>query len=284
VVGISPELIPKTAGWWEELIHPEDVAGVSRDSDLLADPGVNRLDREYRVRHAAGHWVHLHDRCFVVRDQEGRAVRLIGVSTDISERKAAEARQALLMREVDHRARNALSVVQGLVRLTRATNQRDFARAVEGRVAALARAHNLLADNQWRSADLRTVLEAELADFRGSAAILVSGPSVNLRPEAIQPMVIVIHELVTNAAQHGALSTPEGQLHVSWEYNAERGVHLRWGESGGPPIALPPERSGFGLTLMQTAIRGQLGGTLDITWSPQGLICELSITPNHLGY
>lgn len=284
VLGISPETIPKTTGWWEELIHPEDMAGVSRDRDLLADPSVSRLDREYRVRHAAGHWVHLHDRSFVVRDQESRAVRLIGVSTDISERKAAEARQALLMREVDHRARNALSVVQGLVRLTRATNQRDFAQAVESRVAALARAHTLLAENQWRGADLRTVLEAELADFRGSAAVDVNGPSVSLRPEAIQPLGIVVHELVSNAAQHGALSTPEGQLHVSWEYNVERGVQLRWDETGGPPVPLPPKRNGFGLTVIQTAIRGQLGGRLNIVWSPQGLIYEFSIAPNHLGY
>ena len=145
--------------------------------------------------------MHLHDRSFIVRDQTGRAVRLIGVATDISERKAAEARQVLLMREVDHRARNALSVVQSLVRLTRAANQHDFARAVEGRVAALARAHTLLSDNQWRSADLRTIIEAELADFRGGASIFVSGPAVSLHAEAIQPLAMVMHELVTNAAK-----------------------------------------------------------------------------------
>ena len=149
---------------------------MARDGSLLEDPGVSHLDREYRVRHAEGHWVHLHDRSFVVRDQNCRAVRLIGVSTDISERKAAEARQELLMREVDHRARNALSVVQSLVRLTRPANQKDFARAVEGRVAALARAHTLLADNRWRGADLRRVVEEELAAFQGGAAIEVHGP------------------------------------------------------------------------------------------------------------
>ena len=100
-----------------------------RDHSWLDDPGISHLDREYRIRHIAGHWVHLHDRSFVVRDRDGRAARLIGVSTDISERKAAEAYQALLMREVDHRARNALSVVQGLIRVTRAANQQEFARA-----------------------------------------------------------------------------------------------------------------------------------------------------------
>ena len=248
----------------------------------MHDPDVSHLDREYRVRHATGHWVHLHDRSFVVRDKNGRAVRLIGVATDISERKAAEARQALLMREVDHRARNALSVVQSLVRLTRAANQHDFARAVDGRVAALARAHTLLADNQWRSADLRMIVEGELADFRGDASIVVRGPAVSLRAEAIQPLAMVVHELATNAAKHGTLSTRDGQLDISWEYNAESGLQLRWDESGGPTILCAPTGTGFGSVLIQTTVRSQLGGEVRFIWRPQGLLCEFSIAPGHL--
>ena len=154
--------------------------------------------------------------------------------------------------------------------------------AVEGRVAALARAHTLLADNQWRGADLRTVIEAELADFRGDASIVVSGPLVSLRAEAIQPLAMVMHELITNAAKHGALSTLEGQLHVSWHSNPESGLHLRWDELGGPIIAIAPETSGFGSTLIQTTVRGQLGGRLELFWRPQGLLCTFSIAPNHL--
>ena len=169
VLGISPERFRRRQSWWEELIHPEDATARGPRQQLCwTIPGSAISIASIVCAMPQGHWVHLHDRSFVVRDQDGRAVRLIGVSTDISERKAAEARQALLMREVDHRARNALSVVQSLVRLTRAANQQDFARAVEGRVAALARAHTLLADNQWRGADLRMMIEAELADFRGA--------------------------------------------------------------------------------------------------------------------
>jgi len=282
VLGLASEAVPKTRSWWEERIHPEDAQSVAQNSNLLADPEVSHLDREYRVRHGQDHWVHLHDRSFVVRDQHSRAVRLIGVATDISERKAAEAHQALLMREVDHRARNALSVVQALVRLTRTKNQHEFAHAVEGRVAALGRAHTLLADNQWRGADLRTVIEAELADFRGDASIVVSGRLVSLRAKAIQPLAMVMHELVTNAAKYGALSTLEGQLHVSWHSNSESGLHLRWDESGGPIIAIAPQTSGFGSTLIQMTVRGQLGGRLELFWRPQGLLCTFSIAPNHL--
>ena len=283
VLDIAPETVPNRESWWIELIHPEDAINVAHHRALLDDPDVSHLDLEYRIRHADGHWLNLHDRSFIVRDQTGRAVRLIGVATDISERKAAEARQVLLMREVDHRARNALSVVQSLVRLTRAANQHDFARAVEGRVAALARAHTLLSDNQWRSADLRTIIEAELADFRGGASIFVSGPVVSLHPGAVQPLSLVIHELITNAAKHGGLSTPDGRLDITWQCDAANGVQLRWEESGGPPIPLPPETSGFGSILIQTTVRGQLGGKLDVAWLPQGLRCEFSIAPRHLG-
>ena len=147
------------------------------------------------------------------------------------------------MREVDHRARNALSVVQSLVRLTCTPNPRDFAQAVEGRVAALARAHTLLAENQWRGADLRMVIEGELAAFRGGAAIVVTGPSVSLRAEAIQPLAMLMHELAANAPKHGALSLPEGQLDVSWQNDPESGVHLRWGRIGRAPRGQPPAGS-----------------------------------------
>ncbi|MFL5336539.1 MAG: HWE histidine kinase domain-containing protein, partial [Geminicoccaceae bacterium] len=166
---------------------------------------------------------------------------------------------------------------------TRPANQRDFARAVEGRVAALARAHTLLADNRWRGADLRRVVEEELAAFQGGTTIEVSGPPVALGAEQIQPLAMVVHELVTNAAKHGALATPEGRLHVSWEKAADNGVQLRWDEAGGPPIAGPPENNGFGSTLIRATVHGQLGGRLELTWRSQGLLCEFSVAPSAPG-
>ena len=104
-----------------------------------------------------------------------------------------------------------------------------------------------------------------------------------MRAEAIQPLGMVMHELVTNAAKHGALSTPEGQLRISWEINPESGAHLRWDEADGPPILGPPESSGFGSALIQTTVRGQLGGRHTVIWRPRGLLCEFNIAPNHLG-
>ena len=282
VLGIAPDAAPAESSWWETRIHPDDAPRTGRDRSLLDDPGVSHLDCEYRVKHADGHWVHLHDRSFVVRDPSGQASRLIGVATDISERKAAEARQTLLMREVDHRARNALTVVQSLVRLTRSASPEDFVDAVEGRVAALARAHTLLADNQWRGATLGAIVEGELAAVRGGADIMVHGPPVTLGAEAVQPVALVLHELATNAVRHGALSTTAGRLLVAWKVDPAEGVWFRWDEAGGPAVAGQPAGSGFGLTLLRATINAQLGGKLEVDWRAQGLLCAFSIAPGHL--
>ncbi len=282
VIGVDPEAAPGAEQWWSERIHPEDVLRVRRDAALLADPAVLHLDREYRVRHASGRWVHLHDRSYVVRDVAGRALRLIGVATDITERKAAEARQELMAREVDHRARNALAVVQSIVRLTRIENPRDFARAVDDRVGALARVYTLLADNHWLDADLGMLLEEELAPYRGVASITTSGPSVRLLAKAMQPLALAVHELTTNAAKHGAFSVAEGELDVTWSLDGAGSLQLLWAERGGPPLAAPPEHRGFGLTMVEASVRSQLGGTAEFTWAPEGLRCRLTLAARML--
>ena len=282
VLGIWPDQLPVGQEWRLARIHAEDLPRLADDRRLQDDPEVSHLDREYRVRHADGHWVHVHDRSFVVRDQSGRPRRLIGVLTDISERKAAEAQQALLMREVDHRARNALTIVQSLVRLTRAPSRREFIEAVEGRVAALGRTHSLLASNRWRYADLRTVIADELASLSGERGISIDGPPVSLRPEAVQPISMLVHELATNAVKHGALSLIGGKLLVSWRMEPDGNLHLTWDEADGPPIPAPPEEIGFGTTLMDSVVRDQLGGHLERRWRERGLRCEIAIGQDRL--
>ena len=140
-------------------------------------------------------------------------VRVSGVTIDITERKEAEERQDLLAREVDHRARNALAVVQSIVRLTRANNVEDYVAAVEGRIKALARAHALLSDSRWHSADLGALVAEELAPYRAGEVdkVQVTGPNVSLPPHMAQGLALALHELATNAAKHGALSSMLGQ-------------------------------------------------------------------------
>jgi two-component sensor histidine kinase len=154
----------------------------------------------------------------VEHDAGGRAIRFIGVVRDITVRKAAEERLRLLAREVDHRAKNALAVMQSVVQLTPAQDAAAFKRAIEGRVSALARAQTLLAEDRWIGANLRALLEGELAPFRSeSHRVTLEGPSVMLPPGAAQPVAMAAHELATNAVKHGALSVPSGRVAVTWD-------------------------------------------------------------------
>ena len=152
---------------------------------------------------------------------------------------------------------------------------------MEARVAALARVHSLLAGNRWRGTDLRKVVEEELAVFPGGA-VMVTGPAVHLRAEAAQPMAMVLHELATNAAKHGALSRTGGRLDVSWCLGPDGELQVRWDETGGPEIREAPEQLGFGSTLIETMMHAQLGGHVEHVWREEGLLCELAVAPDRL--
>ena len=151
--------------------------------------------------------------------RDGRLVRVSGVTVDITERKQIEERQLLLAREVDHRARNALAVVQAIVRLTHGSSQQGYIEAVEGRIHALAQAHTLLSESRWEGADVRTLVGEELAPYRNgdAARVVIDGPAVILSPEKAQNLALALHELATNSAKYGALSAARGSLAVSWQ-------------------------------------------------------------------
>ena len=219
-----------------------------------------------------------------LRTSDGRIHGFLKIGQDVTARKAAEERQTLLMREVDHRAKNALQVVGAALRLTRAPDLASYVSAIEGRVAALARAQTLLAEDRWAGADLRTLLHGELAAFLDTGAgsgprVVMTGPVVALPAGAAQPFAMAIHELATNAIKYGALSTPGGRLAVSWEKEGgpTRMLRLRWAESGGPPLEGPPERRGFGTRVVDGTVRSQLGGTVSLVWDTSGLGCEIEM-------
>jgi two-component sensor histidine kinase/CheY-like chemotaxis protein len=210
-------------------------------------------------------------------DSSGRVVRVSGVTVDITERKEAEERQALLAREVDHRAKNALALVQSIVRLTRANSINAYTTAVEGRIRALSRAHTILSHSRWQGADMRGLVDEELAPYRtGDASrIVANGPNVSLPPAAAQSLALALHELVTNAAKYGALSTATGRVHLDWEMTPGTLV-LRWIETGGPATSAPSS-PGFGTRIITAGIEGQLGGRAEFDWRPEGLQCTLSV-------
>jgi two-component sensor histidine kinase/CheY-like chemotaxis protein len=199
------------------------------------------------------------------------------VTIDVTERKEAEQRQDLLAREVDHRARNALAVVQSIVRLTRARGIEDYVVAVEGRIRALSRAHMLLSRSRWEGADLRKLVEEELAPYRTGEAesVVATGPEVVLQPATAQALAIALHELATNAAKYGALSTAAGKVELTWELEPAN-LMLLWTETGGPAIE-PPCSEGYGTRVIGASIERQLGGRASFDWRPEGLHCVLSL-------
>lgn len=261
-----------------------------RDIDTLGDSdALRRRGREHALRPGTQEFEAQHRRRNgEIRDMLVRVqgVRLggqdvsYGAHFDITDRKRAEARQALLMRELDHRARNILAVVQATLRLTAKADPQALITAVEGRVQALARAHTLLAEGRWEGADFQTILRGELDPFLAGQRAELSGPPVVLNAAQAQALAMAVHELATNAAKHGALSAATGRVNVSWEVREQVQhpiLRLLWKERGGPPIAGTPVRRGFGSRLLDGTIRGQLGGSLCLHWDTGGLTCEIEV-------
>jgi PAS domain S-box-containing protein len=271
------------------LLHPEDRdMHYARRARMRADPTQSGFDFEYRIRRAdTGETRWIISRGEVVRDAEGHAAVVRGVNHDITERRRAEERQMLLAREVDHRAKNALAVVQSIVGLTRHADPEQFRTAVIGRIAAMARAHTLLARDGWDGAELRELVEAELAPHGpgtqgGAGAVVMAGPDVALAAGAAQPLAMALHELATNAAKYGALSAAGGTVEVTWRRTEGGGLELDWIERGGPRLGGAPARRGFGSSVVRNTVERQLGGETFFDWPPSGLSFTLRLPPRHL--
>ena len=202
---------------------------------------------------------------------------------DITSRKDAEARLKLLAAEVDHRSKNMLAMVQVLLRHTRGSTVSEYRRAAVGRIGALARAHTLLSSSRWQSADLAQLIEDELGPFlRGdSNRVRLEGPPIALASGAAQSLALAIHELATNAAKYGALSTPGGKIAIEWQWIERDGLVLRWKETGGPAVQVPTRR-GFGSDVIDRSVRDQLKGEVNLDWQAEGLNCELILPAGQL--
>jgi PAS domain S-box-containing protein len=276
IFGVDCHQFAVTAENVRALIHPDDWSQMQQSLDrLLRDH--QPVQGEFRVKRPTGEVRWCLGTAAPSVDSSGRVVRVSGVTVDITDRKEAEERQALLAREVDHRAKNALALVQSIVRLTRANTMNAYTGAVEGRIRALSRAHTILAHSRWQGADMRGLVDEELAPYRTSdpSRVVATGPNVSLQPAAAQSLALALHELVTNAAKYGALSSAAGRVHLGWEMTPGTLV-LRWTESGGPETKAPAS-PGFGTRIITAGIEGQLGGRAEFDWRPEGLQCVLSV-------
>ena len=213
-----------------------------------------------------------------VRNAKGEIIGASKIARDITERKRREAQLLILAREAEHRARNMLSIVLATVQLSRADSAHELKRAIEGRIQALANVAELFAEFRWKGADLHTLVTQELSPFyqQGLTPCRVEGPSLMLEPNTAQAIAMTLHELATNAAKYGALSVPDGHLHVEWSLIENNQVVLRWTETGGPTVE-PPMRGGFGTQLMKAMIGSQLQGKMTFDWRAEGLACEISV-------
>ena len=210
-------------------------------------------------------------------DAEGRMVGAVNMLVDITERKAAEDRQRLLAHEVNHRANNMLAVVQSMVRLSRAETVEEFRETLHGRIQALARAHTLLAKSRWIGADLHLLVSEELSPYMDDRPqVWIAGPPVPMEPAAAQSMAMIIHELATNAAKHGSLSTEGGKVMIAWRRAADGRVTFKWSEQDGPPVRSPPNRRGVGSTVIARAA-DHLKATVEMAWTADGLAFELEV-------
>lgn len=260
-------------------LHPDDRdAVVATFRDAVA-AGAEGYRTEHRTLAADGtvRWVLGCAR--IIRGPDGEPLQLIGSAEDITERKEAEERLQLMVHELNHRVKNSMAVVQAITARTLRDDAEPLAarRNLTSRLLALARAHDLLTAESWAGADLATVAARSLAAVMAEPGrIVIEGPSVRLRPPAALTFALVFHELATNALKYGALSGEEGSVALNWTLSDDgRRLDLCWRETGGPFVA-PPSRRGFGSHLIERGLAAEVGGKVQITYPPEGLVCTIA--------
>jgi PAS domain S-box-containing protein len=261
---------------WRRVIDPEDLGPVEKALDALYQGGAP-VEITYRVRRGA-EWRWADERAWRVRDDRWPIPVVIGVIRDVTRHKELEAQQKLLLREMNHRLKNTLATILSISNQTVAgsTTLPEYSSAFTGRVQAFARAHELLMQNDWGSVFLEDVIAQTLSPYLDGAPgkVTLNGPRVLLPHGPAVALNMVFHELGTNAAKYGVLSSPTGQLHINWSVETsglEQFVNFRWEETGGPPVEAPTRR-GFGSRLVKRTL-ASLGGSAEMNFSPSGLDC-----------
>ena len=266
----------------QDVLFPEDVPRYASLFDRLGREATPfEIENRYLRPDGTAMWVH--NSVSALANQGGRPDHCLAVTLEIGERKRAEEQTGLLLGDLDHRVKNILAVVSAVVTQTLRTNPspEKFAAAIEGRIGAIARSHSLLSEPAGRGhASLRDLVTTELEPYnREGRNISISGVDVVLMPKPGLSLAMAIHELASNAAKYGALSTPAGQLTVSWTVGDLAGDMLSflWVESGGPPLAGAPAQRGFGTTLIERTLTHELDAVVNRDFLSSGLRCTINI-------
>jgi PAS domain S-box-containing protein len=277
ILGFDPQE-PFSATRFLERVHPEDRERFKAHVRAVR-PDTSSYALTFRFIRPDGQEVWLEETSRAEFDPAGRFVLLKGLTRDITERKRAEERQDMLIAEFDHRVKNILARVAVVAMYTRqgSRSMDEFIQTLDGRIQSMATAHSLLSQSRWNGAGLTDLVRHQLAPYATDANTTVSGADVMLTAAATQAVAMVLHELVTNAAKYGALSSPAGRVSVQWDrVDGATKLAIAWRETGGPPVPASAQ-SGYGTSLIRDLIPHELGGTVDLEMAPDGTRCTIVI-------
>jgi two-component sensor histidine kinase len=260
-------------------VPPEDAARVCNAAAAALNPrNPKPFVGEYRIRQADGEirWIEVYGMAtFEGSAESRRAVIMAGTAADITERKRAEERQLLLVRELNHRTKNLLSVVQSIANQTAASNPTDFADRFSQRIQALSANQDLLVRSEWQGVDIEDLVRAQLAHFADliGERIMIEGPHLSVTPLAAQSIGMALHELATNAGKYGSLSDDHGSVTIDWRLEDGQ-FSIGWIEHDGPRVR-PPERRGFGSTIISAVAESSVGGEVELDYASTGVVWRL---------
>jgi len=261
-------------------VHPDDAERFWADRQAALDPAnPRRSATEFRIRRRNGEirWVEAHRLAYFEGvGPERRAVSFGGTVQDITERKEREEKEHLLMREINHRAKNMLSVVDAIAHQTATRNPEDFIERFSQRIQALSANQDLLVRNEWNGVEIKDLVRAQLAHFADliGSRIAAHGPKLRLKAASAQAIGLALHELATNAGKYGALSTDTGRVDVLWRTDGET-FTMSWTERGGRLVSAP-KRRGFGTIVMEAMTERSVNGKVDLDYPPSGLTWRMA--------
>jgi len=270
------ELVTEDTFW--STLHPDDLQRVQEASDRAEDPaGTRRYDVEYRIYRRGDNalrWIKVASD--IIFDDSG-PVKMIGTIQDITDRKNAEDQTLLLMREVNHRSKNLLAVVQSIAhQMAQGSDPATFALRFSERLAGLASSQDLLVHSQWKGVGLEALVTSQLAHYKhlNGVRIHIAGEPLRVQAGVAQNIGMALHELATNAAKYGALSGESGEVGIGWS-KAEDEFRISWTESGGPAV-LPAMHKGLGSLIITRLLERAVGGSAALRFDPDGLKWSLS--------
>ena len=267
---------------WLAKVYPDNVDEVDAARRQAFRQRRPEYGFEYRFVRPSGEVRWIEARTFISYRSDGRPERMVGVNIDVTERKRAQEHQRALHAELDHRVKNVLATVNTVAARTMdaSSSIHQFVGSLDGRIRSMARTHELLSATHWQGISVLELVRRELAPYATRGNTDIDGPNVILKAEAGQAMGMVLHELATNAAKYGALSTQSGCVSLRWRQrcngHSPSDLVLEWRETGGPSVNAP-ENCGFGTSTIRDLIPYEFGGRVDLVFAPPGVKCRLEL-------